>query len=282
MTDLYNPFSLTGKTILVTGILNKDSIATACAKVLIAMGARVFGTFQDINREIKIRRYTDSIGILDICPCDVSEDESIDALAEWVSVKVGKIDGLVHSIAYAEPDELTGTMLESTTRDGFAKAMSISSYSFIALVNRLVNLINEGGKIGTMTFIGARRPVDCYNVMGPAKAALEAAVRAAAVELGPLGICVNGISASPLMTTSGRGVDNHRYVGDSAEAMSPLGIRASHQQIGMTAGFLMCDVPFTGAILEADYGIGVPAFPPWYNAKKTIQALNRVKPSDVD
>jgi enoyl-[acyl-carrier protein] reductase I len=192
---------LDGKTILVTGVANRWSIATGIARQLYAHGAKLILTYQGDRVEDAVREHAKEFGNAECFACDVSDDLSLGAL----SSHVGKIDGIVHSIAFVKKEDLTGKVYD-TSRDGFATALDISSYSLIALVGHLETNLNDGASVVAMTYLGATQIVPNYNIAGIAKAALESIVRYLAFDLGDRGIRVNAISAGPINTASSRQV----------------------------------------------------------------------------
>ncbi|MEE9347438.1 MAG: enoyl-ACP reductase, partial [Robiginitomaculum sp.] len=186
-----------GKRGLIMGVANKNSIAWAIARQLAAQGAEIAFTFQGEALERRVRPLAESLGSEIIVPCDVTDDSSMDATFKALADKWGKIDFLVHAIAFAGKDQLAGSFVDNTTREGFLSAMNISAYSLVDATKRASDMMNDGGSIVTLTYLGSERVIPNYNVMGVAKAALEASVRYLAADLGPRGIRVNAISAGP-------------------------------------------------------------------------------------
>ena len=228
---------LDGKTILVTGIANRWSIASGIARRLRAHGAQLILTYQGDRVEDAVRDHAEEHGQAAVFECDVTNDASLRTLAE----NVGKIDGLVHSIAFVKKEDLSGTVYD-TSRDGFAMAMDISAYSLIALVGHLRENFNDGGSIMALTYLGATQIVPNYNIAGIAKAALEATVRYLAFDLGPRGIRVNAISAGPIKTASSRQVAGFGSMPAKVAAASPLKRNVTIDDVGNVAVFLASDL----------------------------------------
>jgi enoyl-[acyl-carrier protein] reductase I len=228
---------LDGKTILVTGIANRWSIASGIARQLRAHGAQLVLTYQGDRVQDAVRDHAEEHGQAAVFECDVTSDASLSTLAE----NVGKIDGLVHSIAYVKKEDLSGTVYD-TSRDGFAMAMDISAYSLIALVGHLRENFNDGGSIMALTYLGATQIVPNYNIAGIAKAALEATVRYLAFDLGPRGIRVNAISAGPIKTASSRQVAGFGSMPAKVAAASPLKRNVTIDDVGNVAVFLASDL----------------------------------------
>jgi enoyl-[acyl-carrier protein] reductase I len=228
---------LDGKTILVTGIANKWSIASGIAKQLHAHGARLILTYQGERVERAVRDHARELGDAAVYECDVTNDDSLRALAQHA----GSLDGIVHSIAFVKKEDLSGTVYD-TSRDGFAMAMDISSYSLIALVGHLQANLNENASILALTYLGATQIVPNYNVAGIAKAALESIVRYLAYDLGARGIRVNAISAGPIGTASSRQVAGFSAMPAKVAAASPLKRTITITDVGNTAVYLTSDL----------------------------------------
>ena len=228
---------LDGKTILVTGIANRWSIATGIARQLHAHGAKLVLTYQGERVEDAVRKHAAEFGGAPVFECDVTSDESLRALAE----RVGKIDGLVHSIAFVKKEDLSGKVYD-TSRDGFAMAMEISTYSLIALVSHLKENLNDGSSVMALTYLGATQIVPNYNIAGIAKAALEATVRYLAFDLGERGIRVNAISAGPISTASSRQVAGFSKMPGKVAALSPLKRNITPDDVGNVAVYLSSDL----------------------------------------
>ncbi len=228
---------LDGKTILVTGIANKWSIASGIAHQLHAHGARLIFTFQGERVERAVRDHARELGDAAVRECDVSSDDSLRTLAEGI----GDIDGLVHSIAFVKKEDLSGKVYD-TSRDGFATAMDISSYSLIALVGHLQANLRENASVMAITYLGATQIVPNYNLAGIAKAALESIVRYLAFDLGPRGIRVNAISAGPISTASSRQVAGFAAMPAKVAAASPLRRSVTPADVGNCAVYLASDL----------------------------------------
>ena len=228
---------LDGKTILVTGVANRWSIATGIARQLHAHGARLILTYQGERVEKAVRAHAEEFGGAPVFACDVTSDESLRALA----ASAGKIDGLVHSIAYVKKEDLSGKVY-TTSRDGFAMAMDISAYSLIALTGHLVDNLNDGASVMALTYLGGTQIVPNYNIAGIAKAALEAVVRYLAFDLGDRGIRVNAISAGPISTASSRQVAGFSAMPAKVAAMSPLRRNVTTDDVGNVAVYLASEL----------------------------------------
>ena len=228
---------LDGKSILVTGIANKWSIASGIAHQLYAHGAKLVLTYQGERVERAVRDHARELGDAAVHPCDVTSDDSLRALAQ----DVGHLDGLVHSIAFVKKEDLGGKVYD-TSRDGFAMAMNISSYSLVALVGHLQANLNDGASVIAITYLGATQIVPNYNVAGIAKAALESIVRYLAFDLGERGIRVNAISAGPISTASSRQVAGFSAMPAKVAAASPLKRNVTPADVGNTAVYLASDL----------------------------------------
>lgn len=228
---------LDGKTILVTGIANRWSIASGIARQMHAHGAALILTYQGERVKGAVEDHAAEFGGSPVYECDVSSDASLAALA----AKAGKIDGIVHSVAFVKKEDLSGKVYD-TSRDGFALALDISSYSLIALVGHLKDNLNDGASILAITYLGATQIVPNYNVAGIAKAALEAIVRYLAFDLGERGIRVNAISAGPIKTASSRQVAGFGSMPAKVAAASPLKKNVSPDDVGNCAVYLTSDL----------------------------------------
>jgi enoyl-[acyl-carrier protein] reductase I len=228
---------LEGKTILVTGVANRWSIASGIVRQMHAHGARLILTYQGERVEDAVRKTAAEYGGGPVFPCDVTSDDSLRALASGV----GPIDGLVHAIAFVKKEDLSGKVYD-TSRDGFAMAMDISAYSLIALVGHLKENLNDGASVMALSYLGATQIVPNYNVAGIAKAALESIVRYLAFDLGERGIRVNAISAGPISTASSRQVAGFSAMPKKVAAASPLKRGISADDIGNCAVYLASDL----------------------------------------
>lgn len=247
---------LTGKNILVMGVANDRSIAWAIAQSLAAQGARLAFTYESERVEERVRKLAETLpGETLVLPCNVTVDEEIDALAAALKEQFGVLHGYVHSIAFAKTEELEGLYVD-TSRAGFALAHDISAYSLVAVSNRIYPLMTEGGSIMTMTYLGAERAMKNYNVMGVAKAALEASVRYLANDLGQHNVRVNAISAGPIRTLAAKGIKDFNSILRTVEEKAPLRRTTETAEVGDTAMFLMSNLSrgITGEVIYVDNG----------------------------
>ncbi len=249
---------MTGKCGLVMGVANDRSIAWGIARAAHAHGAQLAFTFQGEALGRRVRPLATSVNSELVLPCDVASDDSIDSVFGEVERAWGKLDFLVHAIAYADKEELKGQYL-NTSRDNFARSLDISCYSFTAVSQRAVPLMREGGSLLTLTYYGAERVMPHYNVMGVAKAALEASIRYLASDLGKNGIRVNAISAGPIKTLAASGIGDFRYILKWNEYNSPLRRNVSLDQVGGAAVYLLSDLSagVTGEVHHVDCGYHV-------------------------
>ena len=253
--------SLTGRNAVVFGVANKRSIAWSIAQGLHAAGARLAITYQNERLEQEAKDLILSLPGAEAFRCDVSQDQEVDRLFSELRTRYGKLHALVHSIAYAPGDELKGEFV-NTTREGFRIAHDVSVYSLIALARAAAPLMEDGGSIITMTYYGAEKVVPHYNVMGVAKAALEATVRYLAADLGKRRIRVNAISAGPIKTLAARGISG---LGDMLKAHSeraPLQRNVDVNEVGATGVFLASDASsgITGETIYVDCGYNIMGF----------------------
>src|SRR5437763_5856211 len=231
--------NLEGRTAVVFGVANKRSIAWSIAQGLHAAGAKLVITYQNERLEQEARDLILSLPGAEGHMCDVSNDADIERLFAKLKEKHGKLHVLVHSVAFAPPEELKGDFI-NTTREGFRIAHDVSVYSLIAVCRAAAPLMTEGGSIMTMTYYGAEKVVPKYNVMGVAKAALEATVRYLANDLGPRKIRVNAISAGPIKTLASRGISGFGEMLKVQAERSPLKRNVEAAEVGATAAFLFC------------------------------------------
>ena len=250
-----SPAFMSGKRGLVMGVANDRSIAWGIAKAVRAQGAELAFTYQGEALEKRVRPLAESVGSDLVLPCDVGDDSSIDSVFSVLEDRWGKIDFLVHAIAYADKEELKGKYL-ATSRDNFVKSLDISCYSFTAVAQRAAPLMAEGGSLLTLSYYGAERVMPHYNVMGVAKAALEASVRYLAADLGEAGIRVNAISAGPIKTLAASGIGDFRYILKWNEYNSPLRRNVTQEQVGGAALYLLSSLSggVTGEIHHVDSG----------------------------
>ncbi len=248
--------ALDGKTALVFGVANHNSIAWAIAQSLAAQGARLAFTYQE-RMEKNVRKLTETMPGSIVLPCDVQSDDELDATFDAVGKEFGGLDILIHSVAYAPTDDLRGR-ISHVSREGFLTAVDVSAYSLIAMGKRAEPLMQArgGGSIVALTYLGSERVVPGYNLMGIAKAALEASIRYLAWDLGPANIRVNGVSAGPLRTLSARGVGDINSMFDLIEQVAPLRRNITQQDVAEVATFLCTPAAsnLTGDIIYQDAG----------------------------
>ncbi|MGQ0524182.1 MAG: enoyl-ACP reductase FabI [Betaproteobacteria bacterium] len=248
---------LQDKKILVTGLLSNRSIAYGIAEALKREGATLALTYQNESLRERVGELARDFGAVPVFPCDVASDAEIDALCEALKREWGHLDGIVHSIAFAPREALKGGLLEGLTRDAFRLAHEVSSYSFSALAKAGAPLMaGRRGALLTLTYLGAVRSVPHYNVMGLAKASLEASVRYMAQDLGPRGIRVNGISAGPIKTLAAAGISGFGRILKFVAENAPLRRNVTIEEVGNAAAFLMSDLAsgITGEITYVDCG----------------------------
>mgnify|MGYP000272869693 CR=1 FL=1 len=244
---------LQDKKILITGLLSNRSIAYGIAKAASREGAQLAFTYQGEDIRERVQKLAADFGSAPILPCDVTRDDQIDALFASLKSEWGHLDGVVHSIAFAPREALKGEFLDGLTRDAFKMAHDISSYSFAALAKGAMPLMaGRQGALLTLSYLGAIRTVPHYNVMGLAKASLEACVRYLATNLGPQGIRVNAISAGPIKTLAASGIGDFRYIMKWNEYNSPLRRNVTIEDVGNVAAFLMSDLA-SGVTAEISY-----------------------------
>lgn len=246
---------MNGKKGLIMGVANDRSIAWGIATACAAEGAELAFTFQGEALEKRVRPLADSIGSKLVMPCDVTDDASIDAAFAAIEKAWGKIDFVVHAIAFSDKKELDGLYLD-TTRENFKRTMDISVFSFTAVAQRAAKLMKEGGSLLTLTYYGAERVMPHYNVMGVAKAALEASVRYLATDLGAQNIRVNAISAGPIKTLAASGIGDFRFILKWNELNAPLKRNVSIEDVGKSGLYLLSDLGsgVTGEVLHVDSG----------------------------
>ena len=249
---------LAGKRGLVMGVANNRSIAWGIAKAARDAGAELAFTFQGEALEKRVRPLAAELGAHVVGQCDVTEGASIDAVFGEVQRLWGKIDFVVHCIAFSDKDELTGRYVD-TSEANFNKSLNISCYSFTAVAQRAEKLMSDGGSLLTLSYYGAEKWMPHYNVMGVAKAALEASVRYLAADLGEKNIRVNAISAGPIKTLAASGIGDFRYILKWNEYNAPLRRTVTIEEVGETAAFLLSDMSkgMTGEILHVDAGYHV-------------------------
>ena len=232
---------MAGKRGLIMGVANERSIGWGIAAKLAEQGAELAFTFQGDALKKRVEPLAASVGSDFVVECDVTDDASVDAVFTQVEERWGKLDFVVHAIAYSDKEELTGGYVD-TSRDNFTKTMDISVYSFTAIAKRAAELMPDGGSLLTMTYYGAERVMPHYNVMGVAKAALEASVRYLAVDLGKQNIRVNGLSAGPMKTLAASGIGDFRYILKWNEYNSPLKRNVTLEDVGGSGLYLVSDL----------------------------------------
>jgi len=249
---------LEGKKGLILGVANKRSIAWAIARATAREGARLALTFQGERLEENVRELAAELKDPVILPCDVTRDEDLDALAAAVQKEMGGLDFVVHAVAFALREELDGEFL-GTSREGYRIAQDISSYSLTALARRTAPLMENGGSIVTLSYLGGERVVPHYNVMGVAKAALEMSVRYLASDLGPRGIRVNALSAGPIKTLAAAGVHGLGKMLEYHRTHAPLRKNTEQDEVGDAALFLVSALGrgVTGEVIHVDGGFHV-------------------------
>jgi enoyl-[acyl-carrier protein] reductase I len=249
---------MAGKKGLIMGIANERSLAWGIAKAVAAHGAELAVTYQGEVMEKRVRPLAEQLRASLIMPADVTDPASLDTLFATMAEDWRRLDFLVHAIAFADKEELKGKYLD-TTPDNFQRSLMISCYSFTELCRRAAPLMTDGGSLLTLTYLGAERVTPHYNVMGVAKAALEASVRYLAVDLGGAGIRVNGISAGPIKTLAASGIGDFRYILKWNEYNSPLKRNTTIEDVGGGALYLLSDLGAgtTGEILHVDSGYHV-------------------------
>jgi len=247
-----------GKRGLIMGVANDRSIAWGIARAVAAQGAEVAFTYQGEALEKRVRPLADSVGSSLVLPCDVADDASMDAAFDAIAKAWGRIDFLVHAIGYADKQFLRGRYLD-TPRAAFLQAMDISCFSFVAVGQRAAALMQAGGSMLTLSYLGAERVTPHYNVMGVAKAALEASVRYMATDLGERGIRVNAISAGPIKTLAASGIGDFRYILRWNQYNAPLRRNVTIEDVGGAGLYLLSDLAagVAGEVHHVDSGYHV-------------------------
>jgi enoyl-[acyl-carrier protein] reductase I len=249
---------MAGKRGVVMGVANDRSIAWGIAAACAAQGAEIAFTYQGEALEKRVRPLAQSVGSDLVLPCDVATEESIDAAFAAVEQAWGKIDFLVHAIGWADKAYLRGRYLD-TPRAAFLQALDISCYSFVAVAQRAARIMNDGGSMLTLTYLGAERVMPHYNVMGVAKAALEASVRYLAADLGERNIRVNAISAGPIKTLAASGIGDFRYILKWNELNAPLTRNVTTEEVGGSGLYHLSPLAagVTGEVHHVDCGYHV-------------------------
>lgn len=251
---------LKDKTILIMGIRNKWSIAYGAAKAAYEQGARLIFTFMGEENREKIEDLVSEFTGFKAYTCDASKDEEIENLFKTIKNEYGKIDGILHSIAHANTEDLRNDFI-NTSKDGFAHANDVSAYSLVAVsrIARDLDVLNENASITALTYYGSNKVLPGYNVMGVAKAALECSIRYLADNLGPMGVRINAISAGPIKTLSAKGIKDFNSILDVVEEKAPLRRNVTTEEVGNAVAFLLSDMSraITGQVIYADSGYNI-------------------------
>ncbi len=263
------------------GVANDRSIAWGIAETAAANGAELAFTYQGDALLKRVKPLAERVGADILVPCDVTDEASIDAAFKEIEEKWGEIDFIVHAIAFSDKNELDGMYL-NTSRDNFLRTMDISVYSFTAVAQRAVPLMKDGGSLLTLTYYGAEQVMPHYNVMGVAKAALEASVKYLAADLGKDNIRVNAISAGPIKTLAASGIGDFRFILKWNELNAPLKRNVTIQDVGRSGLFLLSDLGsgVTGEILHVDSGYHTVGMLSVDNVAETSELLASMKPKD--
>ena len=259
MSETIRPV-LTGQKALVVGVANDQSIAYGCAKAFATVGADLAVTWLNERARPHVEPLAQELGASIMAPLDVSVPGQLEAAFDTIKAKWGKLDILVHSIAFAPKDDLQGGLLNCSA-DGFAKAMDVSCHSFVRMAKLAAPLMTDGGTMFAMSYYGANRVVANYNVMGPVKAALEAACRYLAYELGPQGIRVHAISPGPLKTRAASGLKDFEHLLNEAAQKAPLGELVDIMDVGFACAYLATSLArrITGGTVYVDGGANIVA-----------------------
>jgi len=270
---------MAGKKGLIMGVANDRSIAWGIAEAVSGHGAEIAFTYQGEALKKRVMPLAESIGCEVVLPCDVTDTESLDAVFDALRERWGKLDFVVHAIAFSDKEELKGRYID-TTADNFATTMLISCYSFTAVCQRAQTLMSEGGSLLTLTYFGAERVMPHYNVMGVAKAALEASVRYLADDLGRQGIRVNAMSAGPMKTLAASGIGDFRYILKWNQYNSPLRRNITLEDVGGAGIYLLSELSsgVTGEIHHVDSGFHVVGMLAVDAAKDVQEMLESFKP----
>jgi enoyl-[acyl-carrier protein] reductase I len=258
-----------GKRGLIMGVANNHSIAWGIAKALAAEGAELAFTYQGDALGKRVKPLAAEVGSDFVLPCDVEDIASVDAAMEELRARWGKLDFLVHAIGFSDKNELKG-LYANTTRENFTRTMVISCFSFTEVAKRAASMMDDSGSILTLTYNGSARVIPNYNVMGVAKAALEASVRYLAADYGPRGIRVNAISAGPIRTLAGAGISDARAILSWNQHNAPLRKTVTIDHVGSSALYLLSDLSagVTGEIHHVDAGYNITSMP-------TLETLTR-------
>ncbi|MCH2548508.1 MAG: enoyl-ACP reductase FabI [Alphaproteobacteria bacterium] len=269
---------MSGKRGLIMGVANERSIAWGIARSIADHGGTLAFTYQGEALEKRVRPLAEQVNSDIVLQCDVSDNKSLDSLFSELEEKWGGIDFLVHAIAFSDKDELKGQYLD-TTKENFLRSLEISCYSFTDLCRRASKLMSEGGSLLTLTYYGAESVMPHYNVMGVAKAALEASVRYLAVDLGNKSIRVNAISAGPIKTLAASGIGDFRYILKWNELNSPLKRNVTIEQVGSAGLYLLSDLSsgVTGEVHHVDSGYNVVGMVAVDEASEVANLLSNIK-----
>lgn len=253
-------FDLKGKQGLIVGVANERSIAWGCAGAMHAAGARLAMTYLNAKAEPHVRPLAESVGAELILPLDVEADAQMEQLFEGIAAAWGRLDFVVHSVAYAPKADLHGRIVDCS-REGFARAMDISCHSFIRLARHAEPLMDKGGTLLTMSYLGAEKVVPNYGLMGPVKAALESTTRYLAAELGPAGIRALALSPGPVPTRAASGIAEFDRLSEEAARRAPLRRLTTIEEVGALAAFLVSDqaASMTGETIGIDAGYQILA-----------------------
>ena len=251
---------LSGKKVVIMGIRNKWSIAWGAAQSAYEQGAEIIFTCSSMEKIEKIKELTDEIPNSKVYACDMSSDESIKNCLEQIKENHGKVDGILHAIAHANTEDLRNDFI-LTSRNGYAHACDVSAYSLVAVARlaRELELLNTGASIVTYSYYGAEKAIEGYNVMGVAKAALEAGIRYLAKDLGKDGYRINGISAGPIKTLSAKGIKDFNTILDIVEEKAALHQNVTPKQVGDATSFLFSSLSsgITGEVIHVDNGFSI-------------------------
>jgi enoyl-[acyl-carrier protein] reductase I len=260
-----------GKRGLIMGVANSHSIAWGIAKELADNGAELAFTYQGEAFGKRVSPLAEQLGSKLLLPCDVEDIATVDAVFDTLEKEWGTIDFVVHAIGFSDKSQLKGRYADVTTRDNFSRTMVISAYSFTEVAQRAAKLMKEGGSILTLTYGGSTRVMPNYNVMGVAKAALEAMVRYLAADYGPEGIRVNAISAGPVRTLAGAGIGDARAMFSYQKRNAPLRRTVDIEDVGRSALYLLSDLSsgVTGEIHYVDSGYNIVSMPTLEELKKS-------------
>jgi len=265
------------------GVANDRSIAWGIAEAVAAQGAELAFTYQGEALERRVRPLAEGVGAKLVMPCDVTSPDSLDELFATLKKEWGEIDFVIHAIAFSDKNELTGKYLD-TSRENFIKTMDISVYSFTAVAQKAAPLMKEGGSLLTLTYYGAERVMPHYNVMGVAKAALEASVRYLAADMGSEGIRVNAISAGPIKTLAASGIGDFRFILKWNELNAPLKRNVTIEDVGRSGLYLLSDLGsgVTGEVLHVDSGYHTVGMLATDNVGETAELLKTMAPKNED